>query len=70
MVIDSSGSDGRNQTGTMASEELTVEEPAGKHTNAGLSFLRELVFVVVGGVVGVRIDWHNAAASWTMALAE
>ena len=35
----------------MASEELTVERPAGRRPHAGLAFLRELVFVVVGAII-------------------
>ena len=35
----------------MASEELTVERPAGRRPNAGLAFLKELVFVVVGAII-------------------
>ena len=35
----------------MASEELTVERPAARRPNAGLAFLKELVFVVVGAII-------------------
>jgi signal peptidase I len=35
----------------MASEELTVERPAERRSNAGLAFLKELVFVVVGAII-------------------
>jgi signal peptidase I len=35
----------------MASEELTMEQPVRRRPNAGLSFLKELVFVVVGAII-------------------
>jgi len=35
----------------MASEELTVEQPVRRRPNAGLAFLKELVFVVVGAII-------------------
>ena len=35
----------------MASEELTVERPAERRPSAGLAFLKELVFVVVGAII-------------------
>ena len=35
----------------MASEELTVERPAERRSSAGLAFLKELVFVVVGAII-------------------
>jgi signal peptidase I len=35
----------------MASEELTVERPVRRRPNAGLAFLKELVFVVVGAII-------------------
>lgn len=35
----------------MASKELTVEQPVRRRPNAGLAFLRELAFVVVGAII-------------------
>lgn len=35
----------------MASDELTVERPAGRRPNPALAFLKELVFVVVGAII-------------------
>ena len=35
----------------MASEELTVDQPVRERPNAGLAFLKELVFVVVGAII-------------------
>ena len=35
----------------MANEELTVERPTQRRSNAGLAFLKELVFVVVGAII-------------------
>ena len=35
----------------MASDELTVERPAGRRPNPALSFLKELAFVVVGAII-------------------
>src|SRR5947209_15396519 len=35
----------------MASDELTVDRPVRRRPNAGLAFLKELVFVVVGAII-------------------
>jgi signal peptidase I len=35
----------------MANEELTVDRPVRRRPSAGLAFLKELVFVVVGAII-------------------